>query len=232
MKAFVIGLSKIESSYTSAMAVIDQLTEYGFDVNFFEGTYGYDATALYEKEARIPARYGIKTSNIGGKTVRLPWGDYEKTISRPGVIGCFYSHYNLWKKCVELDEPIFIFEDDVIFVRSYYPIEFDEVLMICTGKAAYQHHYYSKFYDNPVGPPRAVELRNCSMPGAVGYGITPKGAKKLVDAYQIEFMPADTAMNKFVVNLECHNYLMGRAAIEDDGKVSLTRSKEWNQQKQ
>jgi glycosyl transferase family 25 len=29
-----------------------------------------------------------------------------------GEVGCFISHYILWKKCIELDEPIIIFEDD------------------------------------------------------------------------------------------------------------------------
>jgi GR25 family glycosyltransferase involved in LPS biosynthesis len=66
------------------------------------------------------------------------------------------------------------------------------------------------------------------MPGAVGYGITPKGAKKLVECYKEEYLPADTAMNVFVVNLECHTHLMGRAARGDDGKTSLTASRIWD----
>lgn len=28
-------------------------------------------------------------------------------------LGCFASHYELWKKCIELDEPILIFEDNL-----------------------------------------------------------------------------------------------------------------------
>jgi hypothetical protein len=34
-------------------------------------------------------------------------------------------------------------------------------------------------------------------------------------------------MNQFVVKLECHSHLMGRAAVDVDGKESLTRSKRW-----
>jgi hypothetical protein len=56
-------------------------------------------------------------------------------LSRPGVIGCFYSHYNLWKKCVELKEPIMIFEDDVKFYRGYHPVEFDGVLILAWARA-------------------------------------------------------------------------------------------------
>lgn len=240
MKAFVISLSKIDSSMATATVVLDKLLEYGFDAELFEGTYGNDAVKLFKKERRRPAKYGIKTIKkdvvnrrtgvVTQKIERLPWGadDAGKALGRPGVLGCFYSHYTLWKKCIELDEPIFIFEDDVIFIREYYPIEWEEILMVCTGKSSYQHPYYAQFYDDPTDEPKAVPMRNTSMPGAVGYGITPKAAKKLVNAYKKEFMPADTAMNVFVVKLECHNHLMGRAAIEEDGKVSLTTSKHWN----
>ena len=62
------------------------------------------------------------------------------------------------------------------------------------------------------------------MPGAVGYGLTPEGAKKLVAFYRNTFLPADNAINMSVVNLECHNYLMGRA---DTDKKSLTKSNQW-----
>ena len=100
--------------------------------------------------------------------------------------------------------------------------------MVCTGKMAHKHRHYSKFLYEPEGEPCALEIRNTSMPGAVGYGITPQGAKKLIEAYKIEMLPADTAMNVFVVRLQHHSHLMGRAAIEEDGKVSLTSSKIWD----
>ena len=56
------------------------------------------------------------------------------------------------------------------------------------------------------------------MPGAVGYGLTPRGARKLISYYETTYLPADNAMNTMVVKLQCHNYLMGRAATEKDGK--------------
>lgn len=30
----------------------------------------------------------------------------------PGELGCFASHYLLWEKCLELNEPIVVIEDD------------------------------------------------------------------------------------------------------------------------
>lgn len=248
MKAFIISLSKIESSNISSKQVLEKLIKYGFDASLFEGTYGNDAVKLFESENRKIARYGIKSETITRidfenryPHITLPYEvasinlrkELIETgkILRPGVLGCFYSHYRLWEHCVELNEPIFIFEDDVIFERNYIPVKWKEVLLLCTGKSAHKHPFYEKFLYNPPPEPGTVKLYNTSMPGSVGYGLTPKGAKKLVDAYSVEMLPSDTAMNMSVVHLECHTHLMGRAATDNDGKVSLTKSKIWKEMK-
>ncbi len=226
MKAFIISLSKIESSISSANNVLVKLLEYGFDAVLYEGYYGDVAKKLYDKENRRIATHGIKLSEDNTRNMLDPH-EYKK-ILRPGVLGCFYSHYSLWKKCIELDEPIFIFEDDVIFERGFHPIDWEDILMVCTGKEAHKHNYYSKFLYNPMGIPKTLPVRNTSLPGAVGYGIKPHAAAKLVETYKEEVLPADTAINQFVVTLEFHSYLMGRAAIEEDGKISLTSTKMWS----
>lgn len=251
MKAFIISLSKVPSSFESSKKVLSSLLNYGIDAELFEGTYGNEAKEKFNIDNRRIARYGIKTeilpvdvfrekfpnepipSNVISMSVRSELDPNTKIakILRPGVIGCFYSHYRLWKKCVELNEPIMIFEDDVIFERTFIPVKWDEVLLLCTGKEAYKHNFFAPKLYNPEGEPCAIELPNTSMPGAVGYAIKPVAAKKLVDYYREEFLPADTAMNVFVVKLECHNYLMGRAAIAEDGKVSLTSSNCWDSEK-
>lgn len=247
MKAFVIHLPKIESSLSSAIQVFRKLSEYGFEAHLFEGIYGDEAVELFKLENRKLSDRGIKSQELTPEEFQILYPDVYlpstvvsisirgsieedtnfKKLLRPGVIGCFYSHYTLWKKCLELNEPIFIFEDDVIFERNYIPVVWDEIILLCTGKEAYKHPYYSKFLYRPEGTPMAIPLRNTSMPGAVGYGITPKGAEKLVREYSVDMLPADTAMNRFVVKLEFHNYLMGRAALEEDGKISLTTTKRW-----
>jgi GR25 family glycosyltransferase involved in LPS biosynthesis len=247
MKSFVIHLSKIPESANSGQAVLAVLLKSGLDAELFEGTYGNDAVKLYHNDNRRIAEHGIKpveltVSEFNNRypTITLPSDIISVTVRnkidknsnflkilRPGVIGCFYSHYRLWQKCVELDEPILIFEDDVIFEREFIPVPWDEVILLCTGKEAYKHDFYSKKLYDPEGEPSTVALPNTSMPGAVGYGVTPKGAKKLVEFYKEEFLPADTAMNTHVVRLECHTHLMGRAATGNDGKVSLTTTRMW-----
>ena len=44
-----------------------------------------------------------------------------------GEVGCFLSHYNLWKKCIELNVPLCILEDDAVVPDNLYD-DLDELL--------------------------------------------------------------------------------------------------------
>lgn len=63
------------------------------------------------------------------------------------------------------------------------------------------------------------------MPGTPGYAIKPAAAKKLVDMYKNTWLPSDNAINLYVVMIQVHNHIMGRALVRDDGKKSLVRGK-------
>jgi glycosyl transferase family 25 len=214
MKAFIISLSKIESSITTAIQAQKQLLEYGFEAELFEGTYGDETPKLIEKDNRILH----PTTHDGQPTT------HNFKLVGPGVIGCFYSHYRLWQKCIDLNEPIFIFEDDVVFVRPYYPVEFTGVLIVALGSWLIDS---KELLVEPTGNPVAKSYKGSCMPGAVGYGITPAAAKKLVKEYRKTFIAADSAIRSSLVDIKIHSHLMGRALIETDGKVSLTKYKKW-----
>lgn len=52
------------------------------------------------------------------------FNDFGSKLIREGALGdsekaCFASHLSLWKKCLELDEPIFILEDDITFNEHF-----------------------------------------------------------------------------------------------------------------
>jgi len=249
MKAYVISLSNIESSIVTAKSVLKELSKQGFAAELFEGTYGNDAVILYEKEKRSVHPYGIKSIPLSDdeleslKTTlpadlhqryslngfkRAPLGEKEQArMVRPGVLGCFYSHYRLWQKCVELNEPIFIFEDDVIFKRAYIPVDWQDVLIVALGKDLYKTKY-ADVYETPQDGPVALDFLRTSMPGAVGYGIKPQAAKKLVDTYSETVLAADNAINQHEVKIQIHSHLIGRAALDDDGKISLTSNNAWS----
>jgi glycosyl transferase family 25 len=223
MKAYVIGLTRIPSSFDSAIQVYTQLKEYGLETYFHEGTYGDQVEEIFANEGRILYHTSFKGNPVDD--------EYKQSCMRLGVMACFHSHYRLWKKCVELDEPILIFEDDVIFEQEWIPVDWEDVLLVATGKSVYKDEWYAEKLYNPVGNPMAVGLNRKVMPGAVGYGLTPQGATKLTEFYDTCFLPADNAMNANVGNLQCHTYLMGRAALDEDGKKSLTKTKMWDKKK-
>ena len=220
MKNFIICLSKIQASLDTATTLKNQLIELGAEAELFEGTYGNDAMAMMKAEGRTMHPWGIKGPPADGviKTI-----DADSHFS-PGVQGCFYSHYRLWQKCVELNEPIVIWEDDIVLVRPYIPVEWTDVLVLALGHPK-KTDRYRHYYDNPEGTPAASDYYQSSMPGCCGYAIKPAAAKKLLDIYSKTYLPADNAINQHHVTIQVHNYVMGMALTKKDGKKSLTRTK-------
>lgn len=220
MKNFIICLSKVPASLKTATNLKKQLLEFGADVEFFEGTYGNDAIGMMEVEGRTIHPLGIK-----GRIA--PDNHHVQKMMTPGVKGCFYSHYRLWQKCVELDEPITIWEDDIVLSRSYQPIEWSDVLILALGHQQ-KSPKYMHLLTSPEGEFRPEAYRQTSMPGCCGYAIKPHAAKKLLDVYTKTYLPADNAINIHHVKIEIHSHVMGIALVKKDGKRSLTRTDFWS----
>lgn len=209
MKAFIISLSKIQTSAESAAGLLTELQKLNFDVTLFEGTYGNDAVEMFQKENR---KSHIETDNF--------------KFTSPGVQGCFHSHYRLWQKCVELDEAIAIFEDDVIVYRPYREIDFTDVLVLSINydwKAVEQY----KVYLETECPEKEAQLyQSRCMPGCSGYILKPHVAAQLIETYKHTYAPADWAINSEICKIEIHPQLIGRSKMMHE-KQSLTRSKNW-----
>jgi glycosyl transferase family 25 len=221
MKSFIIHLSKIESSLTTALNLKRQLEDFNMPVELFEGTYGTDAVTIMEDEGRILHPLGIKG----------PIDPADEKINKmmtPGVKGCFYSHYRLWQKCVELNEPIIIWEDDIVLSRAYFEIDWEDVLVLALGHQQKSPNFMH-LLTNPEGEPRPESYRHVSMPGCCGYAIKPHAAKKLLDIYNKTFLPADNAINVHHLKIEIHSHVMGIALVKKDGKKSLTRHGAWEE---
>lgn len=214
MKAFIITLSKISESLDSANRSLDELKKQGFDAELFEGTYGNLAEILFTQTNRTL----YEKADINSTS----W----KTIS-PGVKGCFHSHYRLWEKCVDLNEPIAIFEDDVIFYRQYENFDFEDVQILAISYIWNLTKPYRKYLDEEH-PLEKIEYKLNVMPGAAGYIIKPHAAKKLVELYKDSYLPADHAINSSVCKLELHPRPIGRPNTD---KESLTRTKRWSRKK-
>jgi GR25 family glycosyltransferase involved in LPS biosynthesis len=250
MKAYIIYLPEREHSVQQSAIMQAQLTSYGINSELFEGIPGDHAVKLAARSKKTLYPYSIKNRTLTPADVRqlirpelyedfkqryhytiverqLVGENHIGKLSRPGVVGCFYSHYSLWQKCVELNEPIMIFEDDVKFYRGYHPVEFQGVLILSLGKSSFISDPWQTYLENPSGVPCALPWKNFSMPGASGYALTPDAALGLVKFYRPYWYPADNAINQFVTSIQIHNYIMGRNLLPEEGNVSMTKSKDW-----
>jgi GR25 family glycosyltransferase involved in LPS biosynthesis len=221
VKSFIICLSKIESSFTSAKKVKESLDSFNMPNELFEGTYGNNALMDYNKTGRHYHSWGLKGPS------RPFTQEYKDSVSGiPGEIGCFDSHYRLWQYCIKLGEPILIFEDDVLLVRPFIPVEWDDVISL-----AFSHKKkmakYLHYLENSEGHPRAESYVQGSMPGLAGYAIKPHAAKILVDEYKNSYLPADNAINQHLVKIQIHSHMMGKARDKSEGNVSLIKTKIW-----
>lgn len=224
MKSFIIYLPKFESSTKTALALKLQLEDFNMPVELFEGTYGNDAVKQMDQESRIVHPWGIKGPDV---PIDESHPSFKKVI-KPGVKGCFYSHYRLWKKCVELNESIIIWEDDIVLTRPYIPVEWSDVLILALGHQTKSERYMN-LLTSPTGEPASVEYAQSSMPGCCGYAIKPQAAQKLLDTFSNTYLPADNAINQHILKIEIHNHVMGIALVKKDGKKSLTTNVEiWN----
>lgn len=251
MKAYIIYLPNKEHSVTHSNYMLKKLNSYGIDAYLFEGVAGDVAVNLAAKSKKKLYPYSIKNRRINDDDLQqlirpelynefkaryhyniierqLISEDHIGKLSRPGVVGCFYSHYALWEKCVELEEPIMIFEDDVKFYRGWYPVEFTGVLILSLGKSSFLSEPNKTYLENPSGVPCARPWKNFSMPGASGYAITPDAALGLIKFYRPYWYPADNAINQFITPMFIHNYIMGRNTLPNEGNISMTKSREWS----
>jgi GR25 family glycosyltransferase involved in LPS biosynthesis len=251
MKAFIIYLPDREHSVQHSAYMLDALKSYNVDAHLFEGIPGDLAVRLAAKSKKTLYPYSIKNRDVNDEDLRRlirpelyeefkeryhykiaerqPIGeDHIGKLSRPGVVGCFYSHYALWQKCLDLNEPIMIFEDDVKFYRGWNPVSFEGVLILSLGKSSFLTEPQRTYLENPTGNPRPVPWKNFSMPGASGYALTPLAALGLTKFYKPYWYPADNAINQYIVPIYMHNYIMGRNTLPEEGNISMTKSKDWS----
>lgn len=96
----------------------------------------------------------------------------KPTMGKPGVQGCFLSHWGLWNKCVTINQPIIILEHDAIIQDYWHPIDITESVIKL-------HRYYKQKnpkYDDDSG---------LWSPSGHAYCITPELATKLINFVKI-----------------------------------------------
>ena len=143
-----------------------------------------------------------------------------KTLNK-GQLACYASHYLLWQKCVEINHPIVVLEDDALL----YPEPFSEfVRTIDTLRDQFDcirlfNNKRKAFSSRRVSGLDTVEIHkfNKGHLSTTGYFLTPNGAKKLLQHSERWYMPVDHFMDRFWVNgVECYGTVP--ACMTNDSK--------------
>jgi len=223
MKAYIIHVAKIAASLDSAQVLQQQLADSGIQAELWDGSPGDQAIRKYREANRQCHAWSFK----GPQAPLTQEQRQEKTT--PGIIGCFDSHYRLWQQCIKDNQDIMIFEDDTRIQRPYQAVEYRDVLIVASSHGKKMGRYMH-YLENPQGNARAEPYGQSSMPGAAGYLIKPHAARRLVDEYAESFLPADNAINQYLVTIEIHSHMMGKAEdrAPTHGKSSLIRTRLWD----
>jgi GR25 family glycosyltransferase involved in LPS biosynthesis len=134
MKAYVITLKGNDYSEQAADRCIASAKKYGVDVEKF---YGVDKTHSQEVMESFGLKWTWANNNTKAENCPIsglytfPYTSSSGSLAALGSkIGCSMSHYLLWKKSVDLDEPILILEHDAVFVRPLPKIDFTGICQI------------------------------------------------------------------------------------------------------
>jgi hypothetical protein len=133
----------------------------------------------------------------------------KPTMNRKGTWGCFFSHWLLWNKCIELNEPIIVLEHDAIIQEAWRPIKIDEAMIKL-------HRYYKQKnikYDDDSGT---------WSPSTHAYCILPKHATQLINfAKTVGGYETDRMMGSNVLLVE---HLGKPSMIERQDSYSTTEN--------
>lgn len=214
MKSFVIYVDTSDRSIKSAKHTQKVFKEIDIDVNLFKG---------------------VNTDNVWQTFIDSDFNILD--IKRFGAgsidaeIATFFSHYNLWLKCMELNQPILILEHDAILTNNKIDLNilknFNKDLLNL-GEPNWGSYYYGNFKsewltkeDGIIKRPicknehdvyqvwnQKEGLCHCDtmwLFGAHGYLLNPNGATKLIKGVKKGILPADVYIRTTL--LDIYDYL-------------------------
>ena len=134
---------------------------------------------------------------------------------RRGWIGCALSHMELWQKCVDINKPILIFEDDNVIkeevnydkhletIINNFPKDFDIVYLVTDNIVNYK----------PYNDLFVKAKSNNSILSA--YFISPSGAQKLLDSIMPykPYLQIDWYINRLTHNKKINCYIYRKSIM-------------------
>lgn len=166
MKAFVITIQGHQGSESMADRCIQSGARYGVHISKLNGVTPSDDI------------YGI--CQVHGIDPTAFISEYSKTDN---CIAAFLSHFSLWITCLNINEPVAIFEHDAVLNSPLPPSLPTYVGSI--GKPSYGS------YDTPSILGWGPLVSKTYFPGAHAYIVTPLGAARLIQAAKQCAAPTD-----------------------------------------
>ena len=140
------------------------------DLNKFSAVIGKELD-ITNPQIVHPMTYSVITGNIGG--------DWTQ-IDSLGALGASMSHISLWKKCIELNQPIIVLEDDVRITCDKCK-HFEQSLNEKPNDCDFLSLMYirNKSTLSTLDTEKFKYMNDPYFMGAQAYYITPNAAKKL-----------------------------------------------------
>lgn len=119
---------------------------------------------------------------------------YARPLSN-SQIGCFASHYELWNKCITLNEPILVLEDDIDFSLNF--VTQLKLLLPCLD----DYHYIR--LAGTFQRPKCYVRNNVSLyskkgpGGTIAYLLDPEAAQRLLNRASKWIEPVDEYMDRY-----------------------------------
>jgi glycosyl transferase, family 25 len=172
MKVFVISLA---SSVDRRERVSHKLGERNIDFQFIDACDGRLGLHPYLKN------YDEKRFIVN-----------RRRKAAPGELGCYVSHLLAWEKCVELNEPIVVVEDDFEMTGEFeaglaYLEKLADKLAFVRLEPLEKQFFLTSRKDADFTLVKQLNVGMCTT----GYLVTPQGAKKLLENGMRIEMPID-----------------------------------------
>ncbi len=131
-----------------------------------------------------------------------------KTLSA-GQLGCYASHYLLWQRCIEINQPIVVIEDDALLFKDKFLNFIQDIPEVPKHIECVRlfNNKRRKFSSYPIFECCSTSIHKFTKGhmSATGYFLTPSGAKKLLNNSIEWYMAVDIYMDRFWKHgVECY----------------------------
>ncbi|MBY7668186.1 MULTISPECIES: glycosyltransferase family 25 protein [Vibrio] len=205
MKIYVISLKK---SLERRASIEQQMANYCIDFEFFDAIDG-----RCESPHPLFANYDY--------TKRL-WFTGGK-MPMKGELGCYASHYLLWKKSIELNEPIIILEDDAELLPCF--VDFIDLIKIKVQEYGFlrleKAYERSELFLKEKMPNYEIYFLSNNFGGARAYALSTVAAQKLIEGSQYWSMPVDNYMGSLYLH-QMPSFLFSPSMVENPQKFETT----------